>query len=247
MKKYAVMMLLGGMLSGAVAGAAEHQVHWGYANNEGPEYWGSLSSKFALCDTGKNQSPIDLSGFTEAELAPLAFSYDTAVTELVNNGHTIQANYRPGSSLTVDGHTFELKQFHFHVPSENHIDGQSYPMEAHLVHADKDGNLAVVAVMFQLGEANPVVEALWQQLPLHAGEEAEVNSTVNAETMLPESQDYYRFNGSLTTPPCTEGVWWLVMKQPVSVSQAQIDKFAEAIHHPNNRPVQALNARTVLK
>jgi len=247
MKKYAVMMLLGGMLSGTAAVAAEHHVHWGYAGNEGPEFWGSLSSKFALCDSGKNQSPIDLTGFTEAELAPLEFSYTTEAANLVNNGHSIQANYQPGSSLTVDGHTFELKQFHFHVPSENHIDGQSYPMEAHLVHADKDGNLAVVAVMFEQGEANPVVDALWQQLPLHAGDEAELAGKVNVEAMLPESRDYYRFNGSLTTPPCSEGVWWLVMKQPVSVSQAQIDKFAEAIPHPNNRPVQPVNARTVLK
>jgi len=245
--KSVAMFLFGGALTAGAAVAADHAVHWGYAGNEGPEYWGTLSSKFAMCASGKNQSPIDLTGFTEAELAPLQFSYTTEVTQLINNGHTVQANYQPGSNLVVDGHTFELKQFHFHVPSENHIDGQSYPMEAHLVHADAQGNLAVVAVMFELGEANPGVETLWEQLPLHAGDENQVISSVNAASLLPAEQDYYRFNGSLTTPPCTEGVWWLVMKQPVPASREQIDKFTHAIHHPNNRPVQPLNARTVLK
>ena len=156
-------------------------------------------------------------------------------------------NYAPGSKISVDGHEFELKQYHFHAPSENHINGKSYPMEAHLVHADENGNLAVIAVMFVDGGANEVIAKAWSHMPSKAGATRSLSSDVSAEGILPANRDYYRFNGSLTTPPCSEGVWWLVMKKPVAVSKAQIEKFSQVMGHPNNRPIQPLNARPVLK
>ena len=222
-------------------------VHWGYSGHEGPEHWGELDRQYATCSGGKNQSPIDLTGFVNAELSPIEFNYTTHATEILNNGHSVQANYLGGSTISLDGHEFELQQFHFHAPSENHINGKSFPMEAHLVHANRNGDLAVVAVMFEEGKANGTMETLWSQIPKKKGDKYTLSSKVSASDLLPKSGAYYRFNGSLTTPPCSEGVWWLVMKESVSVSKEQVEAFSHVMQHPNNRPVQALNARPVLQ
>jgi carbonic anhydrase len=186
--------------------------HWGYAGEAGPENWSKLDGKFVMCGIGRNQSPIDLAGFVEADLKPLKADYKAGASEIVNNGHTVQVNYTPGSTLTVDGRTFELKQFHFHAPSENRINGKQFPLERHLVHADKDGNLAVVALMFQQGAANPLLSKLWENMPAKAGDKGALPAGLSVMQLLPADRDYYRFNGSLTTPPCSEGVWWLVVK-----------------------------------
>lgn len=221
--------------------------HWTYSGEEGPEHWGNLSAEYSLCGSGKNQSPINLSGMIDAKLPALKFAYTTAATEILNNGHTVQANFAPGSTLTVAGHEFELKQVHFHAPSENRIDGKSFPMEGHLVHADKDGNLAVVAVMYAEGKDSPAIAKLWGQMPAKAGDKMALSAQLKAGELLPKNRAYYRFNGSLTTPPCSEGVMWLVMKTPVNAGTEQVEAFAHTMHHPNNRPVQAVNARPVLK
>jgi carbonic anhydrase len=223
------------------------QVHWGYKGAGAPELWGTLSSEYGLCGTGRNQSPINLVDFIEAELPPLTFNYAGMAVQLVNNGHTIQADYHPGSTLVVDGRVFHLKQFHFHSPSENLIGGEAFPMEAHFVHADSNGNLAVVAVMFKTGATNKKLADLWAQMPDVAGGKEVLASAVKATDLLPEDRDYYRFNGSLTTPPCSQGVIWLVMKQPLTVSTGQVNQFSTVMGGPNNRPVQPLNARTVLQ
>jgi carbonic anhydrase len=194
-----------------------------------------------------NQSPINLTNYIEADLPAIKFDYKAGGNEVVNNGHTIQVNYASGSTITVDGQEFELKQFHFHTPSENNIDGKSYPLEAHLVHADKDKNLAVIGVMFEKGEENSALAQAWKKMPEKGGEKESLSENVAAEGILPTDRDYYRFNGSLTTPPCSEGVRWLVMKNPITVSEEQIEKFAHVMHHPNNRPIQKVNARPVLK
>lgn len=238
---------LGGLLLAAATATAGGGAHWGYSGHEGPGHWGELSPEYSACAEGKNQSPINLRAFAEAELAPIEFRYAGQATEILNNGHTVQANYSGGSSIVVDGQEFELKQFHFHAPSENQINGESFPMEAHLVHADADGNLAVVAVMFEAGASNAAIAKLWKDMPEHAGDKNALGAKVGAAELLPADRDYYRFNGSLTTPPCTEGVRWLVMKQPVSLSEGQVEAFAHVLHHPNNRPVQAVNARSILK
>jgi carbonic anhydrase len=240
-------------LRGAVAAAAMGVAtgalaqHWGYAGEAGPENWSKVDPNFAMCALGRNQSPIDLAGFVEADLKPLKFAYKAGAADIVNNGHTIQVDYAPGSTLTVDGRTFELKQFHFHAPSENKVGGKQFPLEGHLVHADKDGNLAVVAVMFQDGGANALLAKLWEKMPGKAGEKAALPAGLSAAQLLPADRDYYRFNGSLTTPPCSEGVWWLVMKQPVSASKAQVGQFSKTIGFANNRPTQPVNARPLLR
>jgi carbonic anhydrase len=226
---------------------AAEKAHWGYSGHEGSEHWGELDPKYSPCSEGKNQSPVNLTGMIESDLSPITINYQSGGNEILNNGHTIQVNYKPGSTITVNGHKFELKQFHFHSPSENTIEGHSYPMEAHFVHADKEGNLAVIAVMFKTGEKNAELEKAWAHMPENAGEKNALPKSVDANILLPHDHDYYRFNGSLTTPPCSEGVWWLLMKYFDTASKEQIDKFAHTMHHPNNRPVQPINARAILK
>jgi carbonic anhydrase len=231
----------------ASAGMAGEKAHWGYGGGEGPEHWADLDPAYGACSSGRNQSPIDLAGFVEAELPAIEFAAGANATEILNNGHTVQVNFPPGNSISVGGHGFDLKQVHFHTPSENTIEGRSFPMEAHFVHADADGNLAVIGVMLEIGDANDAVAALWRQMPEAAGESYALSSDFGALSLLPDDRAYYRFNGSLTTPPCSEGVWWHVMKNPVSVSEEQVSAFLHAVHHANNRPIQPVNARQVLK
>jgi carbonic anhydrase len=221
--------------------------HWGYHGEAAPQNWGKLDAKFALCASGRNQSPIDIAGSIKAELKPLKLDYKAGVADIVNNGHTVQINYAAGSSLDVDGRKFELKQFHFHSPSENKVNGKQFPLEGHLVHADKDGNLAVVAVMFEEGAANELLTKLWDKMPAKAGDKAVLSAGMSVTRLLPKNRDYYRFNGSLTTPPCSEGVRWLVMKHPVTVSKAQVAQFSKAVGVANNRPLQPVHARSILR
>ncbi len=221
--------------------------HWSYTGEAGPENWAKLDAKFAMCGQGRNQSPIDLADLIEADLKPLKFEYKDGVADIVNNGHAVQVNYARGSFVTVDGRAFELQQFHFHSPSENRIRGRQFPLEGHLVHADKDGNLAVIAVMFEEGAANPLLTSLWQMMPAKVGEKIALPAGLSVSQMLPSDRDYYRYNGSLTTPPCTEGVWWLVLKRPVTVSKEQVLQFSRALGFANNRLIQPVNARPVLQ
>jgi len=241
------LMFAASLLSVSVSVYSNGGAHWGYSGAEGPENWGDLSPTFTTCSAGKNQSPIDLTGFIETDLKPLSIQYQVGGNEILNNGHTVQVNYAPGSRFFIDDHEFELKQFHFHAPSENHIDGKSYPMEGHLVHSDNNGNLAVISVMFVEGEANESLAQAWDHMPEKAGDNNTLSSSVNAEGILPPNRDYYHYNGSLTTPPCSEGVRWFVMKEPMTASNAQIEQFSHVLHHPNARPVQAVNARPVLQ
>ncbi len=242
MKKTLIAMSLALCTSGAFASG---EVEWGYSGDTGPENWVKLSPEYSAC-AGSNQSPINIKDLVEAELEPVVFNYESSGSEILNNGHTVQLNIQPGSSILVDGIEFELKQFHFHLPSENQLHGKSFPMEAHLVHADKNGNLAVVAVLITEGEANQALAKAWQQMP-EEGETLALEANISPLEILPTDRDYYRFNGSLTTPPCSEGVRWIVMKHNVSASKQQIDQFLHQLGHHNNRPVQAVNARTVLE
>lgn len=231
----------------SISSFANEKSHWGYTGHEGPASWGELSPKYKTCGIGKNQSPINITTSLDAKLDAIAPSYTTASNSIVNNGHTIQVNIDGGSTLTVDGMTFELKQFHFHTPSENHIEGKSFPLEAHFVHLDKEGNIAVLALMFEEGEENKELAKVWAKIPKEAHEKSALVLTDISKALLPENKEYYRFNGSLTTPPCSEGVRWLVLKTPVSISKAQVEAFSHIMHHPNNRPIQATNARLIVK
>lgn len=242
MKKTLIAMSMVLFTSGAFAsGGAD----WGYTGDKGPDSWVKLSPEYSAC-AGSNQSPINITDLVEAELEPVIFNYDAGSSEILNNGHTVQVNTQPGSTIIVDGMEFQLKQFHFHVPSENLMHGKSFPMEAHLVHANKDGNLAVVAVLVNEGQASEALAKAWAQMP-EEGQTLALESDISPLEILPSDRDYYRFNGSLTTPPCSEGVRWIVMKDKISASKEQIDQFLNQMGHPNNRPVQAINARTVLE
>ncbi len=233
------------LMTGSTLALADHGTHWGYSGAEGPAHWGKLDPHFTTCQTGNSQTPIDLANFVDSQKPPIGFHYQPGGEDEVNNGHTIQINYDHGSSITLDGRDYELKQYHFHTPSENHIRGREFPMEAHLVHADRDGHLLVIAVMFNEGDENPALTTPWAAMPDHPDGSAHLDRLASAEELLPKNRDYYRFTGSLTTPPCTEGVTWIVMKEPVSASAAQISRFTQSIGHPNNRPIQPLNARVV--
>ncbi len=243
LKKYLAMIILS-ILSAAPAYAG----HWAYEGEEGPAKWGELSPDFEACLKGRSQSPIDIRNeIGAAKAAPIKFNYATDVSEILNNGHTVQANLIAGSSITVDGIDYQLKQFHFHTPSENLIHGEAFPMEMHLVHVDKDGNLAVVGVMIKEGKENAALAKLWAQMPHHADDKHALIAKVNPGSLLPDAPGYYRFDGSLTTPPCSEGVRWMVMQQPISASKEQIEMFAEAVHGGHNaRPVQAVGARVII-
>ncbi len=220
---------------------------WSYGGAEGPEFWGELAEKYAMCKDGKHQSPINIADLIEAEMEPLTLDYKALATEFINNGHTVQVNFDKGSNLTVDGKIFELKQFHFHTPSENQIDGKNHHMEAHLVHANEAGELAVVAVMITEGKSNPFFKTLVSKIPKKAKDHNDIKELkVNAEDMLPKDKGYYRFSGSLTTPPCSEGVRWLVHKAPIEASKEELEAFG-AIMGKNNRPIQPINSRKVLK
>jgi carbonic anhydrase len=245
MKQLATLFAISCLMAGNAT--ASGKAHWGYTGTEAPQNWATLSPDYRACGAGKNQSPIDLNSFIEAELPPISFDYANAASTILNNGHTVQASLPAGSSMKVDGITFELKQFHFHTPSENRINAKSFPMEMHLVHADTNGNLAVVAVMFEEGSENPAIAKLWSQTPEKINSIQPLTDKVTAAELLPEDRDYYRFNGSLTTPPCTEGVRWFVMKNPIQLSAEQVDAFAQLMGHPNNRPIQRTNARPVLQ
>ncbi len=220
---------------------------WSYSEKTGPEYWGDLKPEYKICKIGKNQSPIDISGAVSATLTPVNIYYDIKAKTFLNNGHTLKAEMKDGAKLYIDGKEFRLLQFHFHTPSENTINGEYFPMEGHFVHSTKNGELAVVSVMFKIGRHNPAMQKLINNMPKHAGEKKNIcSANLKAKDLLPKSLEYYRFNGSLTTPPCTEGVRWFVLKEPVQMSAEQVKEF-EKIMGKNNRPIQPLNARVILK
>jgi carbonic anhydrase len=231
----------------APSNTEHHAAHWGYKGESAPEHWGEMSDKFTLCSTGENQSPINIKSNFDVELPAITFNYTAKPTKILNNGHTIQIDIAAGSDISVDGKTFQLKQFHFHTPSENTIDGKIYPLEAHFVHRSADiKQYAVVAVMFEEGAANPILEKIWEKMPVKARTSVKFDP-LDYTQLQPKDKDYYRFNGSFTTPPCTEGVYWHLLKKPLTASKEQIETFFAILHHPNNRPIQKTGARIIIE
>jgi carbonic anhydrase len=226
---------------------AQEGVHWSYEGESGPEHWGDLSPEFAACAKGVEQSPVDIPASSPANPADIAFSYQPSALKIFNNGHTVQVNYDQGSSITLDGMTYSLVQFHFHAASEHAIGGAHSPLEIHLVHKNAQGGLAVVGVLLKAGAENPAYAPVMQNLPTQVSQQAApvAGATVDANALLPAQRSYWRYNGSLTTPPCSEGVKWLVMNTPVELSEAQIAAFT-SIHKNDARPVQPFNSRTFL-
>jgi carbonic anhydrase len=230
---------------GLLHAAEEH--HWSYQGSTGPAKWSTLEHEYATCGTGTAQSPIDIQDAVakKSDLPPIVFDYKPSPLKIIDNGHTIQVNYAPGSSITVEGKKYELVQFHFHKPSEERINGRTYDMVAHLVHKDQDGNLAVVAVLLKIGGANKMIQTLWDALPRKKDEEEVKSVEVNAADLLPANKSaYYTFTGSLTTPPCSEGVTWFVLKTPSVISEEEVIRFGHS-YSMNARPTQPLNGREI--
>lgn len=227
---------------------AQHpSTEWSYEGKEGPTNWGKLDSAYAACSIGHLQSPIDIEDAKKSDLPALKFDYKAVPLNIINNGHSIQVNYAPGSTLTVGEKTYVLKQFHFHHPSEEHVRQHGYDMSAHLVHADETGHLAVVSVLLKRGDANAVIDSVWKNIPAEKEKPVDVSGvTVNATDLLPADHGYYTFAGSLTTPPCSEGVTWYVLKTPMTISDAQFAKFA-TLYPDDARPIQPANHRAILE
>jgi carbonic anhydrase len=236
------------LLSSALAYSQVHKFgHWSYDGDEGPSYWGDLSLDFAKCKNGHHQSPIDIRSPHKADLPPIRFEYKPSPLRIIDNGHTIMINYAPGSSIRVGDKQYALRQFHFHRPSEEKINGKTYEMVLHLVHADQDGKLAVVAVLLESGKDNPLIKELWNDFPKEKEKEERLDTiTINAANLLPVDPSYYTFSGSLTTPPCSENVTWFVLKHPVTVTVEEIERFAKLYRH-DARPTQPLYDRVVLE
>jgi carbonic anhydrase len=229
-----------------LAAAAAGEQHWSYQGATGPAGWGSLEADFKSCSLGLEQSPIDLRGPVRASVGALRVGYRPAPLRVWNNGHTIQCNYAPGSSMTIHGRTYGLVQFHFHTPSEHTLGGEHAPLELHLVHQDENKNLAVLGVFLKEGQENAALEPIWAHAPASEGPEREIPGVqIDAADLVPAADAYYTYLGSLTTPPCSEGVRWIVLARAITLSSAQIAKF-KSIFPMNARPTQPLNQRFVL-
>lgn len=222
--------------------------HWGYAGDEGPENWGELSPDYHLCKNGKRQSPIDISETKKTNLARIVFNYKSGPKEIVNNGHTIQINMQKGSSISLSGKRYSLMQIHFHSPSEHTIDGKPADMVAHFVHRARDGQYAVVAVLMTGCIENKTLSQLWRKMPSKTGSKKKITRKsakwIKVIKLIPKNRDYYSYTGSLTTPPCSEEVAWLVLKNTMPVSSAQVKAFTD-VYSNNVRPVQEKNYRVV--
>ncbi|MEO8807729.1 MAG: carbonic anhydrase family protein [Burkholderiaceae bacterium] len=227
--------------AGAEAG---HSAHWSYEGRGGPESWGQMKPEFAKCSSGARQSPIDIRDGIKVSLDAVQFDYKPSAFRVIDNGHTVQVNVAAGNSIEVMGRRYELLQFHFHRPSEERIDGKQFDMVAHLVHKDLEGRLAVVAVLLERGSALPIVQSVWNNLPLEKGDEVAARLPLDMGALLPTERSYFTYMGSLTTPPCSEGVLWMVMKNPVQVSAEQIGIFSR-LYPMNARPIQSASGRLI--
>ncbi|WP_448188740.1 carbonic anhydrase [Azospirillum sp. sgz301742] len=221
--------------------------HWSYEGAGGPEHWGELTPEFRSCSLGLEQTPIDLNGAIRAQVGQFDIAFKPMPLRVLNNGHTIQVNCDAGSGTTISGTRYELVQFHFHHPSEHLLSGKAFDMECHFVHKAASGALAVVGTFITPGEANPALQPIWDAMPKQAGPEKAVASvSVDPNGLLPSNRAYFRYAGSLTTPPCSEGLTWTVFKEPVQASTEQIRQFA-ALFPNNARPAQSRNRRYLLE
>ena len=226
------------------ASAAEG-AHWSYEGAVGPAKWGDLDAASRVCTIGLQQSPIDIVAPIKSQLPAIRLNWAKTADTIVNNGHTIQLNFAEGSILTLADKPYKLLQLHFHRPSEHMIAGRSYPMEAHFVHRADSGALAVLGVLMSTGRSNAAFAKVAASMPAKEGPPAKAPAGFNPNDMLPKKLGYYRYPGSLTTPPCAETVEWLLLTNPVTVAEADVAAFAK-LYPLNARPVQRENRRYVL-
>jgi carbonic anhydrase len=229
------------LTAGAGLAADAHKPHWSYEGNTGPANWAQLDQQFAACAAGSEQTPIDLTAAVRADLGKVETAFQAMPLKVVNNGHTIQVNCAQGSRSTIDGVAHELLQFHFHHPSEHLLAGKAFDLECHFVHRNANGGLAVLGVFIQPGRENTALQPIWQAMPAKEGPERDAGIAIRPADLLPGG-GYFRYAGSLTTPPCSEGVNWTVFKQPLEASPEQIRRFAR-LFPANARPVQQRHRR----
>lgn len=244
-------LLACGLALPAIAGekSGGHASHWAYQGKQGPANWGELNPEFQTCKIGKMQTPVDLAGTTLAQASGTtgtpATEYGSVPLKIVNDGHTIQVNVAPGNFMTAGGKRFEFLQFHFHTPSEHTVNGKPYPMEVHLVHKDVEGKLGVLGIFLQTGTSSAALQSIWNNLPKKINREFHVQDVdFDLNALLPTGTDLYTYNGSLTTPPCSEGVQWFVLAQPIEISAQNVKQFVKLLGH-NAKPVQPLNGRNI--
>ena len=234
-------------LSSSCIAISNHEPHWNYEGVSGPVYWGELSEDYKLCTKGMKQSPVNITKTVTNNSLPATLNFSLVEQTIQNNIDTIQVVAPGGSSIVLNEQQFKLVQFHVHTPSENTIQGQSFPLEFHFVHKSTQGKLAVVAVMVNEGLSNTAIAAIIENAPSETGQSVSIDERFSVENLFPFFKDYYSYEGSLTTPPCSEDVQWLVMTSPVTASASQILALNELIGHSNNRPVQQLNDRTIFE
>ena len=223
---------------------AAHGTHWSYEGETGPANWGKINSDWTRCSTGSRQSPIDIRDGMKVDLEQISFDYKPSSFNVVDNGHTVQVTLGGGNYLTVQGRMYELVQFHFHRPSEERINGKGYEMVVHLVHKDAEGKLAVLAILLERGRPQSTIQTVWNNLPLEKNDVSAPAIVLDPMELLPQRRDYFTYMGSLTTPPCSEGVLWLVMKEPQQASPAQMALFSR-LYPLNARPIQTGSGRMI--
>jgi len=226
------------------AAKPKNGTHWTYEGEFGPENWSKINTAWAACNTGNRQSPIDLRGGIKVDLEQINFDYHPSSFNEIDNGHTIQVNVAGGNFLSVGGTTYELQQFHFHRPGEERINGKGTEMVVHLVHKSYDNKIAILAVLLERGDANPMIQTVWNNLPLEKHMTVTPSIVIDVNEILPARRDYFTYMGSLSEPPCTENVLWLVMKQPMTASPQQMALFSR-LYPFNSRPVQQANGRMI--
>lgn len=218
---------------------------WSYSGETGPEFWSSVNNDYATCQSGQIQSPVDLKWHKPLKGSALAVTYHPSKSFVSDNGHAIQVAFDSAGQVKFNGKTYDLVQAHFHSPSEHTLSGQHFPLEVHFVNKDADGKLLVLAAFYKEGKANPVLEKIWSAIPNPPAPASTTDLTVNTRQMLPPMKTYYEYKGSLTTPPCTEGVQWIVFNTPMNVSADQLETLHH-FHNANARPTQLLNGRRVV-
>lgn len=246
------LLMTGLMMAMSSLCVATETIHWGYDQDISAEHWGQLSDQFKACGTGQNQTPINIeNAYKTAVNHKISIRYNTSPHAVVFNGHTIQVNTIEANNndyIVVDHKKFFLRQFHFHTPSENQINGKNFPLEVHFVNVSEDGHITVLAVMFEIGPKSAEWDSVWSSLSKQENDSQTLVRSINLNHLLPKTHAYYRFSGSLTTPPCTEGVNWIVFKQKRYLSQTQLDEFKSLlVNQHNNRPIQPTNGRIIIE
>ncbi len=217
---------------------------WTYEGEFGPANWSKINAAWNKCNGGARQSPIDIRDGMKVDLEQISFDYRPSGFSVTDNGHTVQVQLGGGNYLSVGGRTYELQQLHFHRPAEERVNGKMYEMGIHLVHKDVEGRTAILALMLQRGKPQPAVQTVWNNLPLEKKDTFTPSIVFDPNDLLPERRDYYTYMGSLSEPPCTEGVLWLVMKEPLQASPEQLALFSR-LYPLNARPVQASSGRMI--